>query len=329
MTTPFATTGNGTDAAVDVRLLVRAATMYHVEGMTQAKIAERLGVSRATAGRLVSRAHAQGLVTVSVSAPAHVALHPELERDVERAFGLDEVVIVADEVDGGVLGNAALGQAAAPVLARRLGANDTFGFTWGPEQLAVADALTGGSCARVVQMDGSITSANYHTGVDHTLAVFADRLGAQPLRLVAPLYADPATVAALHRDSIVSRALDAAAACDVMLFGVGSVSTSTTLFEGAFIDSAVLAELRELGAVGEIGGRFYDAEGAPVASTLVDRTVSVALDRVRACPASVLVSGGDPRHESILGALRGGFASIAVTDARTARWLLDRQERRS
>ncbi|MBY4572738.1 sugar-binding transcriptional regulator [Gordonia paraffinivorans] len=315
----------GADTGQDLRLLVRAATMYHLEGLTQAEIAARLGVSRPTAGRLVARARAQGLVQVTVSAPPHLSasIHTDLERRVEEAFGLDEVLVIDEVADGSTTGNAALGRAGASVLTRRIQPSDTFGFTWGPEQVAVADALgASSSCERVVQMDGSMTSVEYHTGVDHALARFSERLHARPLRLVAPLYVDPETVAAVNRDSILSQALSAARGAQVMLFGVGSVSTSTTLFEGAFIDAIVLDELLELGAVGEIGGRFYDADGNPVASSLVDRTISVPLDAVRACPTSILVSGGEHRRESILGALRGGYATILVTDVATAEWLV-------
>ncbi|WP_250323876.1 sugar-binding transcriptional regulator [Williamsia sp. CHRR-6] len=322
--------GAGGDSGHDVRLLLRAATMYHLEGATQAEIAERLGVSRPTAGRLVARARAQGLVTVSVTAPAHLqnSIHPDTERALEQAFGLDEVLIIDSPADGTPSGDAALGRAGASVLARRVHPTDTFGFTWGPEQVAVADALAtrNTSCRRVVQMDGSMTSVDYQTGVDHALTRFAEQLRAQPMRLIAPLYADADTVAAMRRDSVLSTPLRAAEDADIMLFGVGSVSTSTTLFEGAFIDSAVLDELLELGAVGEIGGRFYDIDGQPVSSSLAGRTVSVPLERINTCATTILVSGGTHRQESILGALRGGFATILVTDLPTANWLLSEQK---
>ena len=317
------------DTGQDLRLLVRAATMYHLEGLTQADIAGRLGVSRPTAGRLIARARAQGLVQVSVTAPEHLSasIHTDLERTVEQIFGLDEVLIIDEVADGTASGNAALGRAGASILSRRIQPADTFGFTWGPEQVATADAMTANAAAqRVVQMDGSMTSVEYHTGVDHALARFSERLHAQPLRLVAPLFVDPDTVAALNRDSVVSQALSAARGAQVMLFGVGSVSTSTTLFEGAFIDAIVLDELLELGAVGEIGGRFYDAQGIAVESSLVERTVSVPLDAVKACPTAILISGGTHRAESILGALRGGYATILVTDVPTAEWLVSQQE---
>ena len=112
-----------------------------------------------------------------------------------------------------------------------------------------------------------MTSVDYHTGVDHALARFSERLHAQPLRLVAPLYVDAETVTALNRDSILSQSLSAARGAHIMLFGVGSVSTSTTLFEGSFLDADLLVELDRLGAVGE---ELHD--GNFVADGLLHRT---------------------------------------------------------
>ncbi|KXO91349.1 sugar-binding transcriptional regulator [Tsukamurella pseudospumae] len=322
---------SGVESRHDHRLLVRAATMYHLDGMTQAQVAERLGVSRPTAGRLVARARALGLVQVTVTVPEDLAesFHPGEERALEEAFGLVEVMII-DESDTSsspghaAVGRAALGRAGATQLRRRLQPGDTLGFTWGPEQLAVADALTGAArCSRVVQMDGAMSTVPYYSGADHALTRFAEHLDARAIRLTAPLYADPATVRALKRDSVVSPALTAGIHADVMLFGVGSVSTSTTLFEGAYIDAAVLDELRSLAAVGEIGGRFYDADGAELPSSLVARTLSVPLEAIRACRTSILIANDADRHESVRAALRGGYATVLVTDLATARWLIE------
>ena len=106
---------------------------------------------------------------------------------------------------------------------------------------------------------------------------------ASAIRLPAPLYADPSTVASMRSDSVISRTLEAGRHADVMLFGVGAVSTSTTLFEGSFLDTRMLDELESLGAVGEIGGRFFDAHGAPVDTELQQRAVSVPLEDIRDC----------------------------------------------
>ena len=299
----------------DLRLALRAATLYYLDGLTQAEIAHRLGVSRPTAGRLVARAKAHGLVRIEVVIPPDIrdSLHSEEERELERRFGLTEAVVAADQ-----------GRAGAALLMRRIAADDVLGFTWGPEQVAVANALTPGiaSCRAVVQLDGAMTTTAYQTGAELIMSRAADTLRAETFRLPAPLFADPATVQSMHEDSVISRTLDAGRRADMMLFGVGSVSTSATLFEGSFLDLGVLDELVSLGAVGEIGGRFFDAHGEVVHHELQRRAVSVPLDDVRTCDKTILVAGRPHGYQAILAALRGKLARLLVCDIECARWLL-------
>ncbi|RJO75563.1 MarR family transcriptional regulator [Nocardia panacis] len=312
----------------EVRLALRAAELYHLEGATQAEIAAKLGVSRPTAGRLVSRARAQGMVRVEIGITDawRFAVHTDLEHDLENRFGLTEAVVLGESGSDESPGDSTLGRAAAALLVRRLQRSDTLGFTWGPETVAIAKSMRAKStrCSVVVQLDGAMTSIDYQTGVDYTLGRCAALLQARPIRLHAPLYADPGTVTALAADSVIGQALSIGAAAGVMVYGVGTVGTATTLFAGNYLDTAVLEELRRLGAVGEIGGRFFDAEGREVGGTLPARTVGVSLAAIRACRTSVLVSGGAGKHEAILGALRGGLGKILITDVECAHWLLGR-----
>jgi deoxyribonucleoside regulator len=315
----------------DLRLALRAATLYYLDGLTQAEIAGRLGVSRPTAGRLIARAKAKGLVRIEVVVPSTLRddLHAEEERELELKFGLTEAVVSGHGVDDGAAGRSAMfagvGRAAAALLMRRLSAEDVLGFTWGPEQVAVVTALAPGvaSCKTVVQLDGAMSTAAYQTGMEFILSRTAEVLRAGSIRLPAPLYADPSTVVSMRSDSIISRTLEAGRHADTMLFGVGAASTSTTLFEGSFLDSRMLDELIALGAVGEIGGRFFDADGTPIVTELAQRAVSVALEDIRECPKTVLVSSGAAKHQATLGALRGRLAKLLVCDVDCARWLLD------
>ncbi|MGE2688536.1 sugar-binding transcriptional regulator [Mycolicibacterium pulveris] len=319
-----------TPSAEDLRLALRAATLYYLDGLTQAEIAGRLGVSRPTAGRLIARAKAHGLVRIEIAVPPGMRddLHADAERDLERRFGLTEAVVTGHGVDVGAPGRpaafASVGRAAAALLVRRLAPDDVLGVTWGPEQVAVATALTPGAakCRAVVQLNGATSTAAYQTGAEFILTRCADALRADAIRLPAPLYADPSTVASMRSDSLISRTLEAGRRADAMLFGVGAVSTSTTLFEGSFLDTGMLDELVSLGAVGEIGGRFFDADGMPVDTELQHRTVSVPLPDVRRCQKTILISSGAAKYHATLGALRGQLARLLVCDIDCARWLL-------
>ncbi len=323
---------NRAASAEDLRLALRAATLYYLDGLTQAEIAARLGVSRPTAGRLVARAKAHGLVRIEVAVPPGMRddLHADEERELERRFGLTEAVVTGHGVDVGAPGRpaafASVGRAAAALLARRLGPDEVLGFTWGPEQVAVATALAPGvaRCRAVVQLNGATSTAAYQTGTDFILSRLSDALRATAIRLPAPLYADPSTVASMRSDSLISRTLDAGRRADAMVFGVGAVSTSTTLFEGSFLDTRMLDELVSLGAVGEIGGRFFDADGVPVDTELQHRAVSVPLEDVRRCQKTILISSGATKYDATLGALRGKLARLLVCDIDCARWLLAR-----
>lgn len=317
-------------SADDLRLALRAATLYYLDGLTQAEVAARLGVSRPTAGRLVARAKANGLVRIEVVVPPthRDDLHADEERELEQRFGLTEAVVTGHGVDVGAPGRpaafASVGRAAAALLVRRIAPDDVLGFTWGPEQVAVVTALAPGvaRCRTVVQLDGAMSTSVYQTGVEYILDRCADVLRAKSIRLPAPLYADPSTVVSMRSDSLISRTLEAGSRADLMLFGVGAVSTSTTLFEGSYLDLKMLDELVSLGAVGEIGGRFFDAQGEPVATELQQRAVSVPLEDIRDCAKTILISSGQAKHIATLGALRGRLARMLVCDIDCARWLL-------
>lgn len=322
--------------AEDLRLALRAAQLYYLDGLTQAEVAERLGVSRPTAGRLVARAKSRGLVRIEVVVPPEQrdALHADEEAALEQAFGLSEAVVVGGSVDLiGPLDDPAswgvTGRATARLLVRRLDSADALGFTWGPEVVGVAAALPHGAatCRSVVQLDGAMTTVNYQTGAEYVLGRCAKQLQASVVRLPTPLYADAETVISLKKDSLISKALAAGAAADAMIFGVGPVSTSTTLYEGSFLDTRILDELTAQGAVGEIGGRFFTVDGTVLDNSLCGRTVSVPLESVRQCAKSVLITGGSAKYAAALGALRGGFARYLVCDIDCARWLLANRKR--
>jgi deoxyribonucleoside regulator len=85
---------NGGATPEDLRLALRAATLYYLDGLTQAEIATKLGVSRPTAGRLIARAKARGLVRIEVVVPPTMKddLHAEEERLIEQRYGLTEAV---------------------------------------------------------------------------------------------------------------------------------------------------------------------------------------------------------------------------------------------
>jgi DNA-binding transcriptional regulator LsrR (DeoR family) len=89
--------------------------------------------------------------------------------------------------------------------------------------------------------------------------------------------------------------------------------------------------LRALGVVGEINYHPFDRDGALIdrkeLRPLTQRVLAVPPSRLRELSGQygklvIAVAGGSDKREAVLGAMRGRFANVLVTDEDTAEALL-------
>src|SRR4051794_23936904 len=78
-------------AGAERRLAVRAARMYYLNDKSKVTIAAELGLSRFKVARLLERARADGLVTVTVRDPD--SPDPELSDRLAAALGIPRVLV--------------------------------------------------------------------------------------------------------------------------------------------------------------------------------------------------------------------------------------------
>lgn len=307
-------------------LITKVARLYHEQGLRQPAIADKLHLSQSRVSRLLKEAVAAGIVRTVVVPPEGV--HPDLEDDVKRLFGLDDVVVAdpSDDDDASVLN--ALGAAAAVYLETSLTGGERVGLSsWSATLLATVDAMspkTVRTATEIVQVIGGVGAP----GVQVMATRLTDRLarvtGAVPRYLAAPgvvssrsgrdaLLDDPfvAEVAALWND------------LSVVLVGIGSVQPSPLLRNsGNSLSEHETGVLRDAGAVGDICLRFFDDRGQVIDSDLHERVLGISTEQLFDVPRRVGVAGGERKFEAIRAALRGGWLSVLVTDVATARRLL-------
>ncbi|MDR7543668.1 MAG: sugar-binding transcriptional regulator [Armatimonadota bacterium] len=311
----------------DLELLTKVATLYHLHGLTQRQVGARLGLSRQTVGRMLTRARARGIVEVRIRSP--VSVSSDLAARLEAAFGLAEAVVVrpSDESDDAV--KAALGEAAARFLERHLRAGDVVGLAWGSTLYQMARQLRSRRISRVkvVQLNGSLVRNTHVSHAEYIVQHTAEVFGGESTLLAAPLMVDTQAIKeSMLQDSRIASALALARRAQVAVFGIGAVSRDSSLVRAGYVDQALLQDLREMGAVGEICGRFYDLGGRPCASDLGDRTLAVELADFRTKRLAVGVAGGSRKVDGILGALTGRYCNVLITDAVVAGALLRRHE---
>jgi DNA-binding transcriptional regulator LsrR (DeoR family) len=75
--------------------------------------------------------------------------------------------------------------------------------------------------------------------------------------------------------------------------------------------------------VGDILGQFFDAAGRVVPLPIHDRRIGIELSDLAQIPKVVGVAGGLHKVEAILGALRGGYLDVLVTNELAALRLLE------
>src|SRR5262249_9157470 len=147
-------------------------------------------------------------------------------------------------------------------------------------------------------------------------ARLAEATGARTSLLPAPgLVRDPALRDALVADPVLAQTVAGWARLTLTIVGIGSLTPSALLEQsGDAIAEGECDALRARGAVGDICFRFFDADGALVASTLDDRVVGIPPARLRAIGRRVGVAGGEEKFAAIRAALRGGWINVLITD---------------
>ncbi len=309
----------------ELGLASRAAWLSYIGGYTQEDIAGRLGVSRVKVNRLIALAHRKGLVRVFVEGTAADCV--ALEDQIAEAFGLDFCSVAPDlgEVD---LPLTALSAAGARFL---LGALErpnvrVIGFGHGRTLAAVVDRLPRVPRAdlKFVSLLGSLNrnAAANPFDVIHRLA---GRVGGDSYFLPVPFFADSIEdKAVLAAQRSVKDVVALAHHADLVVVGIGELSAEAHLLASGMITASEFEALAKEGAVGEVLGHFFAADGRSVAVDVNQRALGLAPDELRG-KEIVGIAGGRGKARAIGAVLASGLLTGLITDEATARRLVQRQ----
>lgn len=302
--------------------MICAAWLYYEEDMTQDEVAQRLGISRASVNKLLQGARAHGVVEISVAA-RHLQTIGRARR-IRRRFGIENCLVVPDD-DGRRPDFERVGQAGARFLSERLQPDDVLGVSWGRTVLALSGALMAKTLPgiSVVQVTGSAIGT-YRFSAELCASNIANRIGARCIHLHAPGIVSHADVKRmLMRERALIQQFQIIATCNRIVFGVGSVASSSTAFDSGFLTTAEAAPYIERGAVAVLAGRFLDADGAAVLDELDDRMIGMTVAEIHAVADRICVAAGAEKVAPIRALLAGGFITSLITDQPTAAALLE------
>ena len=309
--------------------LAHAAFLYYIQGQSQADIAATLGVTRSNVSRMLTAAREQYIVRFEIAYP--LDRDPVLEQRLTASFaaeGVREVIVVPTRASG--VGRAShgllnVGQACSAWLDINLRDQDRLGLCWGStiEAMVESSHFDRRVDVEVVQIAGELSIDSRFSGHD-LVRNLAQKLGGRYRYFNAPAaIRDEETAIALAQTPQVAEALAAARGCDVAIVGVGQfASGSSDLFlKRANVTPEETQEALDLGAVGQICGRFYNDEGDQIDLAISRRTLSLDLDEITAIQTVVVVASGSEKAKAVRAAIRGGFVQVLIVDDSLAQGL--------
>jgi DNA-binding transcriptional regulator LsrR (DeoR family) len=174
----------------------------------------------------------------------------------------------------------------------------------------------------VVSLVGTMTRDGRASPYDVVMRL-ADRTGATCYPLPTPVVTDTPEQCDLLQNQRPYRVIRALAAqAKVAFLGVGTLDARAPLLVDGFITEDEFDELRGVGAVGEIAGSAFDADGRLIESALRARTTAIPIE-LPLKRLTIGIAGGGSKAPAIAAALRGRLLSALITDEAAARAVLE------
>lgn len=313
------------------RLALDAAKLYY-SGLSQAEVAERLFVNRATVSKLLSTARRKGLVRTVIRDPRE--MDTELYGALNAAYDLSSLRLVVPVGRGPMDKRHALGVAGAELLEGLVQVSDTLGMWWSQTTCEVARGFrrTATRGVRIVGLNGSDDSAHDLAAWESAREHIERELGWETVAARSPhIYSSLSDKLESERTPEARAVRAAQNACRITVFSTSSAHAlmarqPDTLSE----DERARIECT---SVGHICGHFIDADARICEPIVNQRTSGLSLATLRNVEQKVLVACGPDKVAVMDAILANRYANHLVTDVDTARDLVrmseDRQRTRA
>jgi DNA-binding transcriptional regulator LsrR (DeoR family) len=305
-------------------MLVQVARMYYERGLTQAEIGRQFHISRSTVSRLLQEARDRHVVRISINYPWKRDF--DLEREVFKRFPLREVRVLqsmdrsmADVLKG-------LGRLAAEYLDNCIRDGMTLGVSYGRSIAATIQQLNPSRHVdmTVVQILGALGSGNPLIEGPDLVREIANLYGASYRYLFTPMIVESEqTRNLLLQEPNVQETLELGRRADTIILGIGAHAPGASgLIWTGYLTQKDIAFLQSSGAIGHMCAQHFDEQGRTLDISFNRRVISIGLEALRNIETVIAVAGTKEKAPAILGALRGDYINVLITDDKAAQHIL-------
>jgi len=308
-----------------IKLIVKVANLYYKDNINQENIAKKLKISKYQVNRILKRAVSSGVVQINIIDPS--ANISYLENELEKRFNLKRAIVVENYGLSDMELKSKLGQAAANYLLEMIKDRDIIGVSWGTTINEAIKHLPPkiNKKVEVVQITGGIQYLSANLNCSDIAIRFASKFNVQPHLLYAPAIVGSKEVYdMLVNENSIKETFKYFNLITLAIVGIGAIYPKliSTLVKVGCMNSKDLRSLKQNRTVGETFSHFFDINGDICDSNLSVRLVTMSVDSIIKIPYSIGVAGGELKAEAILGAIRGRYINIIITDSSAAEKIL-------
>jgi DNA-binding transcriptional regulator LsrR (DeoR family) len=313
---------------VNEQVRTRVAWLYYLENLTQAEIAQRLGLTRARVNRTLGECRESGLVRITLNSRFETCVALE-QRLVAQGLLREATIIPTPEDPERLiehLGRAAGDYISSFIADRRL---STIGIGWGA---TLRETIRHVQAAQrpelwITSMMGGLTQG-LELNTFEVAGELARQLEARCRYLAAPIYAaSPRSRDTILEQEIFDEVLERWTSIDLALLSLGDLSPRSLLIRNGLPSDVSVDDLKAKGAVGDVLGQFLDARGRGIAHPINRRAIAMPLEQLSMLPTVALIAGGSNKTRIIAAALQSRLAHVLVSDEDTVAAALKLVER--
>lgn len=304
--------------------LINTARMYYEQNLTQAEIGRLSNISRSTVSRLLQEARDVGIVKISINYPWK--RDAVLEAELLKRFRVREVRVLKsnNRADDDLFRG--MGMLAAEFLDGFVQNDMVLGVSYGRSIAATIEQIAVGRHIdmTVVQILGALGSGNPLIESPDLVREMANAYNATYRYLYTPMIVESSqTRDLLMSEPSVRDTLAIGRKADAVIMGIGAheAEASGLIWTGYF-NRKDLAFLQSRGAVGHMCAQHFDADGNVMDVDHNQRVISIGIEALKEIETVIAVAGSAEKAHAILGALRGHYLDVLITDDNAATEIL-------
>lgn len=314
------------EAKYDIHIMVQVAQMYYMDGFTQEKIANQLGISRSSISMILSEARDFGIVDIRIKNPQ--TNNDELSDRIMQTFGIPKCYVIPVNAKLLRILTKIVATQGAFISEKEIKSHSTLGVAWGTTCYECMMAFRNNTNlydVHVVPLIGGTNRIASEYQLNEMVRIMAEKLQGTPSFIYAPALADTIEDKQLYMKSgPMQDIVEVWKSLDIALISVGAPPeyyNSKMLFDP--FEMKKTFESDPMRPIGDICARRFNLKGEFLQNDYNQKIMGIGEEELKGAGKVICIASGNHKILSILGALRTNTIDVLITDENTAQSVLD------